>query len=163
MSPAALSQYAIYAVIAVIVIYRQLAPRQVRGAGGMFLLPLVLTAYGAYALLQSPPGAATTYLLLAGELGLAAIAGVARGLTIRFWTDPQGVLMRRGTWLTLVIWGLFIGIRVGTYALAGGALATPALMLSVGASLLVQAGVTYLRSQALLQPPGAHPRQELYR
>ncbi|MBO0706968.1 MAG: hypothetical protein J2P44_01295 [Candidatus Dormibacteraeota bacterium] len=163
MSPAALSQYAIYAAIAVFVIYRQLAPRQVRGAGGTFILPFVLTAYGAYSLLQSPPGAATTYLLLAGELALAAVAGVARGLTIRFWTDRQGVLMQRGTWLTLVIWALFIGIRVATYALAGGALATPALMLSVGASLLVQAGVTYLRSQALLQHPGAQPRQELYR
>lgn len=158
---AAVFQYALYALIALFVIYRQLAPRQVVGTGRMFVLPLVLTAYGAYSLLQSPPAGATSYVLLVGELALAAVAGVARALTVRFWTDQRGVLMRRGTWLTLVIWVLFIGIRIGTYALAGGALGTSALMLSVGASLLVQAGVTYLRSQPLLQQAGAQPEQEV--
>lgn len=165
MNPDALFQYAIYAGIAVFVIYRQLAPRQALGAGMMFILPLALTGYGAYSLLQSPPTAPTTYLLLTGELALAAAAGVARALTIRFWVDGRGVLMQRGSWLTLVIWVLFIGIRMGSYLLAGGALSTPALMLSVGASLLVQAGVTYVRRQALPQQPGGRPQssQGLFR
>ncbi len=163
MSPAVF-QYAIYGLIALFVIYRQLAPRQAQGSGQTFILPLVLTAYGAYSLLQSPPTGAMPYLLLAGELVLAAVAGVVRGLTIRFWTDQRGVLMQRGTWLTLVVWVLCIGNRVAAYALFGGTLGTPTLMLSIGASLLVQAGVTYLRGQALLQHTALQPqRQGLYR
>lgn len=161
---AAVFQYALYALLAIFVIYRQLAPRQVRGTGRLFVLPLALTAYGAYSLLQSPPAGATTWVLFVGELALAAVAGVARALTTRFWTNERGVLMQRGTWLTLLIWILFIGIRVGSYALVGGALGTPELMLAVGASLLVQAGVIYLRSQLPLQQAGAEPEQQgLYR
>lgn len=164
MSPAALSQYAIYGLIAAFVIYRQLAPRQARSAGRLFLLPLVITAYGAYSLLQSPPSAPTTYLLLGGELALAAVAGVIRALTVRFWFDQRGVLMQRGTWLTLIVWVLFIGLRVGAYALADSGQGTPELMLSLGASLLVQAGVAAVRSQALLQGADAPSRQPgLYR
>lgn len=164
MSPAALPQYAAYAAIAVFIIYRQLAPRQAQNTGGLFILPVVLTGFGVYAMLQSPPAGGATYLLLTGELALGAVAGVARALTIRFWTDQRGVLMQRGTWLTLVIWVLFIVLRMGSYLLVGGALGTPALTLSVGASLLVQAGVTYLRREALSRHLEPQPQcQGLYR
>lgn len=159
MSAAALSEYAVYAVLAVFVIYRQLAPRQVRAAGGLFILPLILAGYGAFSLLQSPPSGDTTYLLIAGELAISAVAGIVRGFTIRFWVDPQGVPMQRGTWLTLVVWALFIVLRVGVFAVAGSALGTPELLLSFGTSLLVQAAVTYVRGQALLQHIGRQPER----
>lgn len=164
MSATELSEVALFGVVALFVIFRQLAPRQVRGSG-MFILPLLLTGYGAYSMLQSPPTAATTYLLTAGELVVAAAAGVLRALTIRFWVDARGNLMQRGTWLTLFIWALFIGLRVGGDVLLRGALSTPELMLAVGASLLVQAAVTYLRAQPLLQRSGGQPQssQGLYR
>jgi hypothetical protein len=54
--------------------------------------------------------------------------------------------------------------RAGTYAFFGGALDTSALMLSMGASLLVQASVTSLRSQVLLQHRRPQPQPKgLYR
>lgn len=149
MSPTALSELAIYAVLAIFVIYRQLAPRPVQGASAMFVMPLILAGYGAFSMLQSPPDGAITYLLLAGELAISALAGVIRGFTIRFWVDPGGVLMQRGTWLTLAIWALFIAVRVGGFLLLRGALGTPELLLSFGTSLLVQVAVTFLRGQAL--------------
>ena len=121
----AVTQFAVYALIAAIVIYRQLAPRPAQSTGWLFILPFVLTGYGAYSMLQSPPTAATSYALLSAELVLGAIAGVARGLTIHFWIDQRDVLMQRGTWLTLVIWVLFIGLRIAGYALFGGTLGTP--------------------------------------
>lgn len=160
MSPTVLSEFAIYAVVAAFVIYRQLVPRPVRGASTMFVLPLILAGYGAYSLLLSPPDGAATYLILAGELAISAVAGVTRGFTIRFWVDSGGVPMQRGTWLTLLVWGLFIAVRVGGFALLGGALGTPELLLSFGISLLIQSTVTYLRGQALprvvRQPEGLY-------
>jgi hypothetical protein len=154
MSPTALSELAIFALIAAFVIYRQLVPRPVRGASTMFILPLILAGYGAYSLLVSPPAGAASYLILAGELAISAVAGVTRGFTIRFWVDPSGVPMQRGTWLTLVVWALFIAVRVGAFALVGHALGTPELLLSFGTSLLIQSAVTYLRGQALQQVVG---------
>ena len=161
MSPVALSEYAVYAVLAVFVIYRQLAPRPVRGAGTMFILPLILAGYGAFSLLQSPPTQDSTYMLLAGELAISAVAGVVRGFTIRFWVEPGGVLMQRGTWLTLLVWAGFIALRIGGFALVGGALGAPELLLSFGVSLLIQAAITFLRAQAL-QVAG-HAPEGLYR
>lgn len=158
MSVAALPEYALFGVIAIFVIFRQLVPRRVQGSGQMFILPLVLTGYGAYSMLHSPPTRAETYLLLAGELVVAAVAGVLRALTTRFWVDAQGRLMRRGTWLTLLVWVVFIALRVGGDVLLRGALSTPELMLAVGASLLVQAAVTYQRGQSLLQRTGGQPQ-----
>jgi hypothetical protein len=158
MSATALPEFAIYAVLAVFVIYRQLAPRPVQGAGAMFIVPLILAGYGAFSMLQSPPDGAITYLLLAGELALSGLAGVIRGFTIRFWRDPHGVLMQRGTWLTLVIWALFIAMRVAGFVLLRGALGTPELLLSFGTSLLVQVAVTYFRSLAL-QQTGRRPER----
>jgi hypothetical protein len=157
-------EIAIFALVAVFVIYRQLAPRPVQGTGRLFLLPVILAGYGAYSMLKAPPSAGTTYLLTAGELAISALAGLVRGLTIRFWTDRNGVLMRRGTWLTVAVWVAFIALRVGGFALLHGALGTPELMRSFGVTLLVQAAVTYFRGQGLLQGAGISQSPEgLYR
>ena len=95
MSSAALWQYAIYALIALFVIYWQLAPTPIRTGGALVLLPLAMTAYGLYTFLQAPPDAAAVYLVLAGELAVSAVAGLVRALTVWFWVDERGVAMQR--------------------------------------------------------------------
>lgn len=154
MSPESIAQYALYVLIAVFIIYRQLAPRQIRSGGRLAILPVLLTGYGLYSMLQTPPAGGDAYLLLAGQLVISAVAGVVRGLTIKFYVNAEGVPMQRGTWLTIVVWLAYIALRVGSYFVAAGALGTPEILLSIGVTLLVQAGMTYLRGQAMLQSAG---------
>jgi hypothetical protein len=55
-----------------------------------------------------------------GSLLLAGLLGVARALTVRVWRQDDGQLMRRGTWLTAVLWVISLAVHLGyDYLVAG--------------------------------------------
>jgi uncharacterized protein (DUF58 family) len=51
--------------------------------------------------------------LLVAMLLLACLAGWLRALTIKLWTDEQGLLMRHGTVLTVALWVASFGAHYG--------------------------------------------------
>ncbi|MGH7918482.1 MAG: hypothetical protein ACREQM_00890 [Candidatus Dormibacteraceae bacterium] len=149
MGSASFVQYAIYVLIALFVIYRQLAPRPVNSFGLYTVLPVAMLAYGLYSLAGTPPQGSTALLLLGGGIVIGALAGVLRGISMRYWINAQGTPMRRGTWLTIVIWIAYIAARVGTYVLFPHAVSTGETMISIGLTLGVQTVVMYLRGHRL--------------
>ena len=60
---------------------------------------------------------------LVGSLLLAAVLGAARALTVRVWRQDDGQLMRRGTWLTAVLWIISLAAHLGYDELVAGHIA----------------------------------------
>jgi hypothetical protein len=54
-----------------------------------------------------------------GSLVIAALFGVVRALTVRVWRE-NGQLLRKGTWLTAVLWILSLAAHLGYDALVAG-------------------------------------------
>lgn len=55
-----------------------------------------------------------------GSLVLAAGLGAARAFTVKVWRDPGGQLLRRGTWLTALLWVIAFAAHLGyDYLVAG--------------------------------------------
>jgi hypothetical protein len=56
---------------------------------------------------------------VAGSLVLAAAFGAARAPTVRVWRE-NGQLLRKGTWVTALLWVLAVGAHLGyDYLIAG--------------------------------------------
>jgi hypothetical protein len=134
--------------IAALVIARQFSTRRVVSSWTL-IPPIGLFVYGLTGIGSLD---ATGFALLGVNVLLALGFGVARASTMRIWTSSRGELLMRGTVLTLVLWALTIGARLGVYAVERSAgLGLP----STGAALLIPAAVTlgalivavYLRSQ----------------
>jgi hypothetical protein len=141
-----------------LVVYRQLLDRPV-GTGQPYTVPLLITAVGVFVLVraQVPVTGAGIALSLVELLAVAGL-GVLRGRSIRLFRK-DGVLHQRGGALTIGLWVLTIGVRVGLGVLAAsvgaGALTESTLALSLGISLLVQAAVVQRRVRAgALSPEG---------
>ena len=140
----------IVAVIGV-VIARQLRPRQVSAGGRWWLIPVVLVVLAVRdgGLVDGAHREAST-VLLAAELAVGAVMGMAWAGTTRMWTGEDGAVWAQGTRSTIVVWVLGIAIRVGLYAAAaamGVHQHTGSLLLAVAGTLLVRSGVLMLRAQ----------------
>jgi small basic protein len=121
------------------------------------VIPLVLLVIGVVGLEQgsSRPDGAKLGILIALLAVDAVGLGAVRAWTVRLWRDAQGVL-RLGTWVTVVLWLVGLGIHEGVDVTAH----IPA------ASTLLYLGVTFLARQLVLQarasrleqqPPGTGP------
>jgi hypothetical protein len=55
-----------------------------------------------------------------GSLLLAGLLGAARALTVRVWRQDDGQLLRRGTWLTAVLWIVSLAAHLGYDDLVAG-------------------------------------------
>lgn len=124
MSSAGITDLVIGIAVLVLVVYRQLAVRRVRES---YRLVLILAVVGVVELSRflSSTGThigGTVALALVGSAILAAGMGVLRALTVRLWRGDDGQLLRRGTWLTAVLWLVAVAAHLGLDALvAGGA------------------------------------------
>ncbi|GAB3855107.1 hypothetical protein GCM10027610_087730 [Dactylosporangium cerinum] len=121
------------------------------------LPPVLLVAWGGYAVSQTFTGTTLPHALLDGAvLGAGAVLAVAggllRGLTVRVFVR-NGHLWYRYTAMTVVVWVALIGARFAEGA-AGGALGadaavtTAALPFMLGLSLLGEAAVVGRRGIA---------------
>jgi FtsH-binding integral membrane protein len=121
------------------ILYRQV---QVRRASPNPALPVVLLILGVVSLTQGsgrPTAAELGYLI--ALLAVDAVAlGALRAWTVKLWRDGQSVL-RQGTWVTVVLWVVGLGIHEAVDALAH----IPA------SSTLLYVGVTFLAQQLVVQ------------
>ncbi|MFI5605624.1 hypothetical protein [Amycolatopsis sp. NPDC051903] len=118
---------------------------------------LVLAVLGVIQLASFFNGAAPTttiVLLLVASLVIAAIFGVIRAYTVRLWrTDGQ--LWRQGTWLTIVLWLVAIGLHIGLDLLidhngAAKGLSGASIMLYLAVSLGAQRLVVQSRANRVV-------------
>jgi hypothetical protein len=103
-----------------------------------------------------------------GSLVLAAAFGAVRALTVRVWRD-NGQLLRKGSWLTAVLWILALAAHLGyDYLVAGhvagkngGDVGNATILLYLVVSLTVQRLVLLnrvARQEAAGEVPAAAPR-----
>ncbi|GAA1880016.1 hypothetical protein GCM10009715_28180 [Paeniglutamicibacter psychrophenolicus] len=123
----------------------------------MLRMPVVVVAAGlAYLAIELWGGfqwVAGDWLVVA-ELGLVAVTGTAMGHVTRFRT-VAGLLQYRLTGIGLVLWAVFVAIRVGNFALAsvlGANLAdaTGLVLLSFGVNRLAAIIVVRRRAKGFL-------------
>jgi hypothetical protein len=100
----------------------------------------------------------TVILLLVASFVLAAVFGVIRAYTVRLWR-VDGQLWRQGTWVTLVLWVVAIGIHLGLdYAIDGvGAakgLSSASILLYLAVTLGVQRLVVQSRANHVVHAQG---------
>jgi hypothetical protein len=130
-----------------LLLYRQMQVRPVRAN---YRLPLILAIIGIIELtqfLQHNHHTSTIYAALAGSLALAAITGAIRAMTVRVWFE-NGQALRQGTWLTLVLWIVSLGVHLGYDYLVDG----KGSQADIGtASLTLYFAVTYTIQRLILQ------------
>jgi drug/metabolite transporter (DMT)-like permease len=137
--------------VLVFILYRQV---QVRRTAPNMVLPLVLTVLGVAFLAQGsnrPTGAKIGILI--ALLAVDAVGlGAVRAWTVKLWRDSQGAL-RQGTWVTVVLWLVGLGIHEGVDALAH--IPDSSTLLYLGVTLAAQQAVLQARVNRLEQQPGA--------
>lgn len=122
MSSAGVADLVIGIAVLALVIYRQLAVRRVREN---YRLVLILAVIGVLELSRflSSTGShldGKIALALVGSGVLAAVMGALRALTVRLWRGEDGQLLRKGTWLTAVLWLVAVAAHLGLDALVAG-------------------------------------------
>lgn len=132
-----------------LLLYRQLRPRGVRTSP---ILPVVLLVLG----LAELDGFAAKHPLTPLESGLLAmslivfaigLAGV-RAFTVRIFLEG-GRLMRQGTWVTVAIWLVAVGLHLGVDAVNG--VGEASLLLYLGLALGTQQLVVQWRARQLVR------------
>ncbi|UOZ08557.1 hypothetical protein [Amycolatopsis sp. WQ 127309] len=145
----------LYVAVAGLVLYR-VVYKQLRGTlldrKSLVTLPLLLVVVGGYLTLKALPGASAAELGFLGvDLVLLAGLGVLRSTTTTL-TARGGTTFQKGSAVTLVLWVLTIGVRIGLVALAtalgvAGPLSSASIAFTVGVSIAVQNATTYRRIQ----------------
>jgi hypothetical protein len=112
----------------------------------LVLIPLLLAYSGLSSLPPSLWRNAAGLALLASSAVVSVVLGVWRGRTLAVWRDAQGIWWRRGSKLTLALWGALFAARGVLYAvdLAAGhpeASGVGALLLTLAISFAAQNAV----------------------
>jgi hypothetical protein len=120
----------------------------------LLLAPLVLAWFGVRAVPRSLWQDAADVALLALSGVVSAALGVWRGRTIAVWRDAEGTWLRRGSTLTLILWGALVAVRGVLYLVdrAAGhteASGTGALLITLALGFAAQNAVIALR----ISPP----------
>jgi hypothetical protein len=130
--------------VLVYVLYRQV---QVRRTSPRLVLPVILVVVGVLSLTGS--SSTSSGKLTGREVGIliallvldAGCLGAVRAWTVKLWHDGQQGVLRQGTWVTVVLWLVGLGIHEGVDVVAH----IPA------SSTLLYLGVTMLAQQLALQ------------
>jgi hypothetical protein len=120
MSGANLTNLIIGVVVLVLFLSLQLATRRLSES---YRLPIILAVIGIVQLADflkgHPNNDGGIAEALVGSLVIAAVFGAIRALTVRVWRE-NGQLLRKGTWLTAVLWILSLAAHLGYDDLVAG-------------------------------------------
>lgn len=120
MSGANLTNLIIGVVVLVLFLSRQLVTRRLNES---YRLSVILGVIGivefANFLRGHPNDDGGIAAALAGSLAIAAVSGAVRAPTVRVWRE-NGQLLRKGTWLTAVLWVLSFAAHLGYDDLVAG-------------------------------------------
>jgi hypothetical protein len=102
------------------------------------------------------PDGKVVIVAVTGSLVLAAVTGALRAPTVRLWRQ-NGQVWRRGTWLTVVLWIVSIGVHLGydaliTHGTGKAEIGGATLLLFFAVSLTVQRWMLNARAHRI--PPG---------
>lgn len=115
------SQYAgtivVAALLLVFVVYQQMRTRDIQPRQ-LILIPAFLALLGFANVQKRPPDSTAADLALAVSVLIALVFGVGRGVTVQVWR-ANGVPMRKGTALTLVLWVVGLALRIVVGLVAG--------------------------------------------
>src|SRR5215831_19067191 len=105
-----LNSYLLWAAIAVLLIVRQFMPAPIRPTW-LLLVPAVIGYFGVRSVVRTPPETALAITFFVINVVAGVVLGLARGASTRVWQASDGVWMRSGTLLTLVLWIASIAVR----------------------------------------------------
>lgn len=173
MSGGAVTNLLIGLLVLVLLVSRQLTTRRLRENYQLIVILAVVGVAQFAAFLGGHPrhhGAIVAAVL--GSLVLAALLGAVRAPTVRVWRAPDGQLLRKGGWLTAVLWAVAFGAHLGyDYLVAGdvtgkngGNVGDATLVLYLTVSLAVQRYIMLARAarqDAAGQIPAAQPNVPL--
>ena len=138
------------------ILWRQLQPREVR-EDSPYRLMLVLAVIGVVDLIGFAGDhhvTAVAWTLLAASLVIGAFFGVMRGALVHIWRR-DGVLVRQGNAVTVVLWVVGLGVHVLVDLLINGVdrsasgVGANAILLYLGVALAAQRVVTLSRAHHL--------------
>jgi hypothetical protein len=106
----------------VLLLRRQLAVRRLRET---YRLVVILAVIGILELSDYLRASGTHLsgkiaVALVGSAILAAVMGALRAITVRVWRGDGDQLLRKGTWLTAVLWVVALAAHLGFDALVAG-------------------------------------------
>jgi len=135
-----------------LLVYRQLQPRRVRLDSAVRLTLILLVAGAAQAapvLFRHPPATIVVIMLLAGLVS-GAVFGTLRAYTTKLWIKDDDV-WQQGTWLTLVLWLVAVGLHFGIDYLseqqgAPAGLGSSTIVLYLAVTLGIQRFITQQRA-----------------
>lgn len=120
MSGANLTNLIIGVLVLVLFLSRQLVARRLTES---YRLSVILGVIGivefANFLRGHPNDDGGVAAALAGSLAIAAVSGAVRAPTVRVWRE-NGQLLRKGTWLTAVLWVVSFAAHLGYDDLVAG-------------------------------------------
>ena len=120
MSGANVTNLIIGILVLVLVLYRQLATRRL---GENYRLSIILAIIGIVEFVNflngHPNDDGGIAAAVVGSLVIAAVFGAVRALTVQVWRE-NGQLLRKGTWLTAVLWILSLAAHLGYDDLVAG-------------------------------------------
>jgi hypothetical protein len=103
-----------------LVLFRQLATRRLSESYRMSIIFGVIGAVQFADFLKGHPGnPGGITAAVVGSLVLAGVFGVARAITVRVWRQG-GLLMRKGTWITAILWIVAVAAHYGYDDLVAG-------------------------------------------
>ena len=96
-----------------LVLYRQLATRRLSESYRLSIILAVIGVVQFVDFLKGHPGNPSGITeAVVGSLVLAGAFGVARAITVRVWRQG-GLLMRKGTWITAILWIVAVAAHYG--------------------------------------------------
>ncbi len=120
MSSSGVTSLVIGLAVLALLLSRQLMVRRLTESYRLSVILLVIGVVEFANFLKGHPGnPAGITAAVAGSLVLAGAFGVARSTTVRVWRQ-DGQLMRKGTWITAVLWILAVAAHYGYDALVAG-------------------------------------------
>jgi len=121
MSGANLTNLLIGIAVLALVLWRQLATRRLSESYRFSVILAVVGIIEFADFLQGHPhDSGAIAAAVAGSLVLAAGFGWIRALTVRVWRQDGGQLLRKGTWLTAVLWVVSLAVHLGYDDLVAG-------------------------------------------
>jgi hypothetical protein len=102
------------------VLVRQLSTRRLSESYRLSIILAIIGAWQFANFLKGHPGNPSGITeAVVGSLVLAGVFGVARAITVRVWRQG-GLLMRKGTWITAVLWIVAVAAHYGYDDLVAG-------------------------------------------
>jgi hypothetical protein len=172
MSGGALTNLVIGLLVLVLFVSRQLTTRRLRENYRILVILAVIGVVQFVAFLNGHPHHDGAILAaVAGSLVIAAVMGAVRVPTVQVWRQ-DGQLLRKGTWLTAVLWAVALAAHLGyDYLVAGhvtgkngGNVGDATVVLYLVASLAVQRYIMLTRAarqDAAGQIPDSEPKVSL--